>query len=61
MRERMQGFNHFSEVDSFHQSIWSLLKNSGKLKAEIKKACKAMNIHLLFVVENPWNTTFEPP
>lgn len=40
----VQSFDRFSEVDSFYQSIWSLLKNSGKLKAEIKTACEALNI-----------------
>ena len=41
LKDVLKRLAHFSQIDAFYQSIWSY---SGKLKAEIKKACEALNI-----------------
>ena len=32
----MKGFKPFNKVDDFYKDVWSLLRNPGKRKAEIK-------------------------
>ena len=44
LKDVVKGFKPFKKVDDFYKDVWSLLKNSGKLKAEIKKSCEALNI-----------------
>ena len=34
----------FQKVDEFYINVYNLLKNSGKIKSEIKVACEALNI-----------------
>lgn len=44
LKDAVKAFKPFDEVDRFYQDVWSLLKNSGKLKSEVAKAAEALNI-----------------
>lgn len=44
LKDGVKQVAEFHEVDSFYLNVWSLLRNSGKLKSEIKKASQSLNI-----------------
>ena len=44
LKDAVKQFQPFREIDSFYKDLWNLFKNSGKLKAEVKKASEALDI-----------------
>ena len=44
LKDAVKQVAEFDEVDRFYLNVWTLLRNSGKLKSEIKKASQSLNI-----------------
>eukprot|EP00112_Aurelia_sp_Birch-Aquarium-sp1_P000486 Seg10468.1 transcript_id=Seg10468.1/GoldUCD/mRNA.D3Y31 product="Zinc finger protein 862" protein_id=Seg10468.1/GoldUCD/D3Y31 len=44
LKDAVKRVAEFDEVDRFYLNVWTLLRNSGKLKSEIKKASQSLNI-----------------